>query len=104
MRIETLKNPGAYSGSQSLRAKVARAISFAEVISRGRETPAPTAVNLAAFLADAASKCPGYEAPTPTLPDTQVIVSDAQVITLGANTYTFTIVGGEITDIAVAPV
>lgn len=176
MRIETLKNPGAYSGSQSLRAKVASAISFAEVISRGRETPAPTAVNLAAFLADAASKCPGYEAPTPVLPDTQVIVEDAvpvtvpingtsveitptvadgeltaittdaavvldgdtptvsvngtsvavtitvagsliseievpgaliadeQVLTIGGNTYTFTVVDGEVTDIVVAPV
>lgn len=99
MRIDTLKNPGAYSGSQSLRAEVAHAISFAEVISRGRVTPAPTAVSLAAFLADAASKCPGYEVP---IPDTQVIVSDGQVITLGANTYTFTVVGGVVTNIVVA--
>ena len=102
MRIETLKNPGAYSGSQSLRAKVARAISFAEVISRGRETPSPTAASLAAFLADAASKCPGYEAPTPTPAANQVLVTDGDVITVGTTTYTFTIADGEVTAIAVA--
>lgn len=104
MRIETLKNPGTYSGSQSLRAKVARAISFAEVISRGREEPAPTAVSLAAFLSDAASKCPGYEAPSPTLPDTQAVVADGMELTIGSNTYAFTIADGEITAITVTPV
>lgn len=102
MRIESLKNPGAYSGSQGLRADVAAAISFAEIISRGRAEPADTAKRLAAFLADAASRCPGYVAPPPTPAPTQVLLNNGDVITVGTTTYTFTIAGGVVTAIAVA--
>lgn len=66
MRIENLKNVGTYSGAQSVRAAVARAISFAEITTKSRPgaTPSGFSVNLAAFLYDAATKTPGFEAPT----------------------------------------
>lgn len=65
MRIENLKNVGTYSGAQSVRAAVARAISFAEITTKSRPdaTPSGFSVNLAAFLYDAATKTPGFEAP-----------------------------------------
>src|SRR5690606_16010548 len=72
-----------YSGGQDLRARVAHAISFAETVTRFRPagTTSPTAAQLAAFLADAAAKCPGYAGPP--LPDTQVIVSDGAELPVG---------------------
>lgn len=39
-----------------------------------------------------------------TLPDTAVVLEDSAVVEYDGNTYTFTIVGGEITGIVVAPV
>jgi len=95
MRIENLKNPGTYSGGQSLRARVAHAISFAETVNRGRTNGvSPTAKAIADFLADAASKCPGYEAPSPELPPTQTVVETGTVLTVTGGTVTLTVTDG----------
>jgi hypothetical protein len=99
MRIENLKNPGTYSGGQSLRARVAHAISFAEVVNKGRtgEDVSPTAKSIADFLADAATKCPGYEAPAPDpLPDNQVILEDGDTVAVGDVDGTAEVADGEL--------
>jgi len=93
MRIENLKNPGTYSGGQSLRARVAHAISFAETVNRGRTgSVSPTAKAIADFLADAASKCPGYE--VPELPPTKAVVETGTVLTVTGGTVTLTVTDG----------
>lgn len=94
MRIENLKNPGTYSGGQSLRARVAHAISFAETVNRGRSGSAvsPTAKAIADFLTDAASKTPGYTGPV--LPDNQAIVTSGAELAVTGGTVTLTVTDG----------
>lgn len=95
MKATELLNPGTYSGSQQLRARVAHAISFAETITRYRDPeadPAPTAVSLAAFFADAATKTPGYAGPV--LPGTQAVVTSGQTIDVTGGTVTLTVTDG----------
>ena len=58
MQDYSLKNPGNVQNHQQLRREVAYAISQAEM----DDNPDP---RLAAFLLDAAQKCPGYVAPEP---------------------------------------
>ena len=58
MRIEQLLNVGAFSGAQTLRAAMARAISFAEVTTKLKGSPTEFTTKLRAFLLDAASKLP----------------------------------------------
>lgn len=96
MQASTLKNPGDNPLAQTVRKELARLISNLEDAAV-YGTPDAT---LAAFLADAASKTPGYVAPT--LPATQTVVSDAQAVTVGGSTYTFTVSGGVITAIVVS--
>lgn len=99
MRIENLKNPGTYSGGQSLRARVAHAISFAEIVNKGRtgEDVSPTAKAIADFLADAASQCPGYEAPAPDpLPANQVVLADGDTVAVGGVDGTAEVADGEL--------
>ena len=101
MRIDELKNPGTYSGGQQLRARIAHAVSFAETVQRYRVGGgiSPSAKAIADMLADAAAKTPGY---APVLPATQTVVTNAQAVTIGEDTYTFTVAGGVITNVVVS--
>lgn len=54
------------------------------------------------FTAAAAPTGPEQAAIDALLPSTSAIVSDAQELTVGGSTYTFTVVDGAITAIAVA--
>lgn len=96
MKASDLKNPGTYSGGQQLRARVAHAISFAETVQRYRPggTVSPTAKALADFLADAASKVPGY---SPALPGTQAVVTNGQTLAVTGGTVTLTVADGVVT-------
>lgn len=98
MRIETLKNPGTFSGGQKLRATVARAISFAEVTTASRTDGEPSgfATSLASFLYDAATKTPGYDGPAP-IPSNAALVTDGQTFPSGAGTITASVVDGVLT-------
>lgn len=96
MQASTLKNPGDNPLAQTVRKELARLISNHEDAAVFG-TPDPA---LAAFLLDAATKTPGYAAPT--LPATQTVVSNAQAVTVGGATYTFTVAGGVITAIVVS--
>lgn len=96
MQAADLKNPGQFTNAGAIRLEVAHAISQLE----NDKNPEPF---LAAFLADAATKTPGYVAPEPDpLPATQVIVKSGDVVTLAGKTYTFTVAGGAITAVVVA--
>lgn len=97
MRIEELKNPGTYSGGQQLRARIAHAISFAETVTRYRVGggTSPSAAAIAALLADAAAKCPGYAGPS--LPGTQAVVSNGQTLPVTGGTVTLSVVDGVVT-------
>ena len=98
MQDYDLLYPGINALHQTTRRNVAASISV-------EEAEANPSGELAAFLADAATKTPGYVAPEPEpLPTTDTIVSNGEVVTVGANTYTFTVVAGAITNIVVAPV
>lgn len=101
MRIEKLKNPGTYSGGQSLRARVAHAISFAEVVNRSHTGGAvsPTAQSIAHFLADAATKCPGYEVRT-LLSDNQAVLENGGSVTVGTVQGTASVSGGMLTGVS----
>lgn len=95
MQVTSLLYPGR-APAQLIRRQVAAEISALE-IADASGTPDPS---FAAFLADAASKTPGYAGPT--LPATQAVVSDAQALVIGAQTFTFTVAGGVITAIVVS--
>lgn len=76
MRAKTLKQPGRFSNAERLRVEVATAISHVET-AKAKGATGDGAL-LSAFLSDAASKTPNAVAPT--LPATQVIVSNGGTI------------------------
>ncbi len=83
MQAADLKFPGDLNGS--IRREVAFAISNLESVQNRGGTPDP---HFAAFLADAAAKTPGYVGVD--LPDTQVVVTDAQALTIRNSTRSHT--------------
>lgn len=102
-----LLSPGSYGHGQRLRREVSNAISAAELAEHynllAGGTGSDTAIQLAAFLADAAAKTPGFVPPAPApLPTTDAIVSNGGVVDIGGVTYTFTVVDSVITNIVVA--
>lgn len=71
MQATTLKYPGGFTSAQTIRREIAHEISQLEIaVAAG----APAKPELAAFLADAAAKTPGYAGPV--LPATQAVVSN----------------------------
>lgn len=102
MQDYTLKNPGNDQLMQTLRKNAAAAISNLEGVKDAGGTPG---TDLSAFFSDAATKTPGYVAPT--LPATQVTLSSGQkvnavAVTGTGNFATFTIAGGAITGIVLS--
>lgn len=102
MQDYTLLNPGIDQVSQTMRKNVAHCISNLEGVVELGATPDAA---LSLFLADAATKTPGYTAPA--LPANQVKLTSGQrvnavSVTGTGNFATFTIVGGAITAIVLS--
>ena len=100
MQSADLKFPGTFTNAGAIRREVAHAISQLE------QDTNPEAF-LAEFLADAATKTPGYTAPT--LPATEAIVEDGEAVpvvnsagTAVAGTHSATVTASEVTNIKLA--
>jgi hypothetical protein len=102
MQVTTLLNPGQNPLAQTIRREVARIISQLE----GADVLGTPEALFAAFLADAASKTPGYAGPV--LPATQVVVSNAGSVPVknsaGSKTVTgtATVAAGVLTGVGLA--
>lgn len=95
MRDTDLKFPGSFTNAGTIRQAVAHAISELEMDTN----PEPF---LAAFLADAATKTPGFVPDGPVVEDKQVVLTDGDVIEVGSGRYTVRITDGAITGLDVA--
>lgn len=86
MQPTDLKFPGGFTSAQTIRREVAHEISQLQI---SAASGSPVDPSLAAFLADAAAKTPGYVPPeAPPLPATQALVDNTQSVVLrnSANT------------------
>lgn len=102
MQPTDLKFPGDFTHGKTIRREVAHTISQVQIAVQQGATVDPT---FAAFLADAATKTPGYTAPA--LPATQAVVANgakvnAVSVTGTGNFATFTVANGVITAIALS--
>lgn len=75
MQASNLKFPGGFTSAQTIRREVAHEISQLEI---SAAAGSPVDPSLALFLADAAQKCPGFEALP--LPDDQTVVLDGYTV------------------------
>lgn len=101
MQASDLKFPGGFTSAQTIRREVAHEISQLEI---SAAAGSPVDPSLAAFLADAAAKTPGF-VPGGDLPATVATVTSglSTVAATGTGTkVTFTVANGVLTGIALS--